>query len=43
MAYEPHLPAWGTAQIETIRPATGTIILSEITIMHDEKKTLLCF
>jgi hypothetical protein len=39
MAYEPHLPAWGTVQIETIRPATGTMILSGITIIHIENRT----
>jgi len=39
MAYEPHLPAWGTAQIKTIRPATGTTILSEITALHIENRT----
>jgi hypothetical protein len=42
MAYEPHLPAWGTAQIKTIRPATGTAILCEITALHIENRTVFC-
>ena len=41
MAYEPHLHAWGIAQIKTIRPATGTVILSEITAaLNIENRTV---
>ena len=43
MAYEPHLPAWGTAQIKTIRQATGTMILSEITVLHSENRTVFLY
>jgi hypothetical protein len=34
MAYEPYLPAWGIVQIETMRPATGIVILCEKTLAH---------
>jgi hypothetical protein len=43
MAYVPYLPAWGIVQIETMRPATGIVILCVLTLALKGNRNTTCF